>query len=362
MDTKRLATRTALACAVMAVFLSACSGSSGPSAGVPQIQQGTSGQQQRLSPRQRILASEKMMSPPKQSGSSNCILIDSVYRYSDFQTLGYTAAAVSGGDHLNINATGCDYGIYLYPGAPNLNVDHAKVKGAFRAGIFAEDVTGVTIDHTVVNGTSFGTADANSSSSASGKQRSFSGGGIEFRGASGTVSDTRISNVQTFGMNILYSNACFVSIPPKTCMVSNVTADHVVIDNSTTMADGFDILGAFYPTPFSTAVITHSKVIGANLSTLSKTSEIDNVGAQTGVASIDGNVTLNDVTTHNMQVGFDLYCSNSNVNSLTDLENNHDKVLTGTTVALPQTPLPASQTLNVFTVQQMDGAFGAGYC
>jgi hypothetical protein len=350
----RLTTRVTLLFAATSLLLSGCSGSSGGS-GPPSMQQNAANihnanaASQQLSPHRRIHAAEVAAKPG--SGGSQCIPIDSVYPNSDFHGLGFTAGAVSGGDHLNVDATGCNYGIYLYPGAPNLHVDHAIVKGAFRVTIFAEDVTGVTIDHTVVNGTSAGTADPNS----------FSDGGIAFRGASGTVTNTQVFNITGFGMNIVANNGCFEpALAP--CMLSNVTADHVLIDNSATTGDGFDVEGAFYPTPFSTAVITHSTVIGGNLSTLPHESEIDNDGAQTGVASIDGDLTLKDDKVINAQVGFDVYCSNSNVNSFADLKNNDDKVVTGTTVALPQTPLPANQTLNVFDVQQMDGAFGAGYC
>ena len=355
MATKRLATRTALACAVTALFFSGCSGASGPISGVPQVQQATSSAEQRLSPRERAARAEKSASKTQGSGGSSCIAIDSVNPKSDFHTLGYTAGAVSGGDHLKIDATGCDFGIYLYPGAPDLDVDHAKVKGAFRAGIFVESVTGVSIEHTVVNGNSSGSDDGTADPS------SFSSEGIAFHGASGTVNNTRIFNTQLSGMNIMANNGCFVLVKTP-CMLSNVTVDHVTIDNSASTGDGVDILGTFYPT-FSTAVITHSKVIGGNLSALPGVSEVDIAGApQTGVASFDGNVTLNDVTARNMQIGFGIYCSNSNVNSLADLKNNHDKVVTGTTVALPQTPLPTNQTLNAFTVQQLDSAFGAGFC
>lgn len=348
MVTKRFVMQTALLCVSTALILSACSGSSGTSPSVPMVQQPGASAQRAISPRQRERTQEDA-AVPGSSSNSNCILIDTVYPKSDFAGRGFTAAAVSGGDHLNIDATGCTYGIYLFPGAKDLNIDHAVVRHASRIQIFAEAVPGVTIDHTIVNGTSPGTADPTS----------FSLGGIAFRGAGGTVRHTRIFNAESLGMNIVANSGCFV--PAATpCLQSNVTVAQTVIDNSKSTGDGFDVIGGPLP-QVTVASISHSTVIGPNTATLAGRSEVDIYGAQVGYALFDASVQADFDSAVNDQIGFDAYCS-TGISSLTDLANLHDRISTGTTVTLPQTPLPENQVLNVFSADQLDAVFGPGSC
>jgi hypothetical protein len=350
MITRRFTIETVLICTATSFVFCACSNSSTTSLPISQMQQ-TRSTLQLLSPQRRMAARERAEAK-NYSGNSNCILIDTVFPNSDFHGLGFTAAAVSGGDHLHISATGCTYGIYLYPGAPNLHIDHAIVTGAYRVPIFAEDVSGVTIDHTVVNGTSAGKADLNT----------IPIGGIAFRGAGGTVTNTVIYNASVFGMNVVANDACEPSKrPPFVCLQSHVTVDHVIIDNSATTGDGFDIAGGPYP-QLSSATISHSTVIGPNSSTIAGDSEVDNYGAQVGFASFDGNLNVDFDSAIHDQIGFDVICSTSNVANLAALAKQHDSVSVGVPVSLPQSPIPENQVLNVISVQQEDAAFGAGYC
>jgi len=276
------------------------------------------------------------------SSRTSCTSIDTLNPNSDFAGLGFTTAAYNGGDNLNVNATGCTYGIYLYPGATNLHISHASVDGASRFEIFAEGVSGVSIDHTVVNG-------------AGGS----SGGGIAFRGASGTLSNASIYNTKGVGINILANNACFAGI--GTCVEPNVTVRYTTIDNSRTTGDGIDVIGCCLP-QVATASLSNTSVTGANLATPPGRSEVDLYGAQTGFASFDANVSATYDQSIDNQVGFDAYCSTGFTNS-SDLNRiQHDKVSFQTSVPLTGGPLAENQVLNAFSSAQLDAAFGPGAC
>jgi hypothetical protein len=334
MVTRQLAIQTVLVCTASGLIFSACSNSSGTSPGVLQMQQTT----QWVSPHKRMAAQERASA--HSNPNANCILIDSVYPKSDFHGLGFTAAAVSGGDHLNIDATGCTYGIYLYPGAPDLNIDHAIVKNAYRVQIFAEDVSGVTINNTL--------ARASSPSLA----------GIAFRGAGGTVDHTAIFNTSVTGMNIVANDGCFEpALTP--CMQSNVRVDYTLIDNSKSTGDGFDVIGGPLPQR-SVGSISHSIVKGPNTAALPG-SEVDLYGAQVAYAYFDATLTADFDSAINNQIGFDVYCSHG-ISSTADLAKDHDIVTFATKVTLPTTPLPENQVLNKFSASQLDAIFGPGAC
>ena len=325
------------AIAIFAFALSACGGTNLTSSGGGVTPSKVS--QQWVSPHKRMAAQERSLA--HRNPNAKCILIDSVYPKSDFHGLGFTAAAVSGGDHLNIDATGCTYGIYLYPGAPDLNIDHAIVKNAYRVQIFAEDVSGVTIDHT--------RASASSPSL----------GGIAFRGAGGTVDHTAIFNNSVFGMNIVANDGCFEpALAP--CMQSNVTVAYTLIDNSKSTGDGFDVVGGPLPQT-SVGSISHSTVKGPNTAVLPGFSEVDLYGAQVGYAYFDATLKADFDSAKNNQIGFDVYCS-TGISSTADLAKDHDRVTFATKVSLPTTPLPENQVLNVFSASQLDAIFGPGAC
>lgn len=325
------------AIALFAFALSACGGTNSTSSGGGVTPSKVS--LQWVSPHKRVDAERR--SPAHAKPNTNCILIDSVYPYSDFHGLGFTAAAVSGGDHLNIDATGCTYGIYLYPGAPDLNINHAIVKNADRVQIFAEDVSGVTIDNTQ--------ATASSPSL----------GGIAFRGAGGTVDHTAISNNSVFGMNVVANDGCFESALAP-CMQSNVTVDYTLIDNSKSTGDGFDVVGGPLPQT-SVASISHSTVKGPNTAVLPGLSEVDLYGAQVAYGNFDATLTADFDSAINNQIGFDVYCS-TGISSTGDLAKDHDIVTFAKKVSLPTSPLPENQVLNVFTASQLDAIFGPGSC
>ncbi len=324
------------AIAIFASALSACGGTNSTSSGGGVTPSKVS--QQWVSPHKRMDAQERSLAHI--NPNANCILIDSVYPKSDFHGLGFTAAAVSGGDHLSIDATGCTFGIYLYPGAPDLSIDHAIVKNADRVQILAEDVSGVTIDNTL--------AYASSPSLA----------GIAFRGAGGTVDRTAISNTSVTGMNIVANDGCFEPALAQ-CMQSNVTVDNALIDNSKSTGDGFDVIGGPLPKT-SVASISHSTVIGPNTAVLPG-SEVDLYGAQVAYAYFDATLTADFDSAINNQIGFDVYCS-TGISSTADLAKDHDIITFATKVTLPTTPLPENQVLNVFSASQLDAIFGPGAC
>ena len=59
----------------------------------------------------------------------------------------------------HINATSCDIGIYIGPGARHVRVDHVRVTGANFQGIFAEKTSHVVIEDSVVAHNGFHTTD-----------------------------------------------------------------------------------------------------------------------------------------------------------------------------------------------------------
>lgn len=283
--------------------------------------------------------------------SGSCILIDTVNPNSDFAGLGFTAKSVNGGDNLNVDATGCTYGIYLGPGSTNLHVSNAKVNNASRVQIFAEDVSGVAIDNTVVNGTAFGRSPVNDG-------RHCSLGGIAFRGASGTLDNSRVYSPLGFGVNIVGNNACYTGV--GTCYEPDVSVDHTTVDVSQGTGDGFDVIGGLLP-KLATISITHSTVIGPNTSTLAGASEIDPYGAQVGFGFQSATITAQYDTAINNQIGFESFCS-TGLSSLAELEASHDRVSYQTAVSLPTSLFVENQVLTAYSAAQLIAMFGPGLC
>ena len=58
----------------------------------------------------------------------------------------------NGGSNGTLDATGCDLGIYVAPGANNVTITGITVTGANDHGIMAEQVSGLTIQNSTVNG------------------------------------------------------------------------------------------------------------------------------------------------------------------------------------------------------------------
>ena len=52
----------------------------------------------------------------------------------------------------NINASGCDVGIYVGPGINNVTIENTSVTNANDHGIFAEDASGLVVEHSNVSG------------------------------------------------------------------------------------------------------------------------------------------------------------------------------------------------------------------
>ncbi|MDN5797135.1 MAG: right-handed parallel beta-helix repeat-containing protein [Intrasporangium sp.] len=72
---------------------------------------------------------------------------------------GFTAAVVAtSGQRIvgrRVNATGCDVGIYVGPGAKHVRISRVRVTGAKDAGILVQDTSHVTITRSVVTGNGF---------------------------------------------------------------------------------------------------------------------------------------------------------------------------------------------------------------
>ncbi|HET6894776.1 MAG TPA: hypothetical protein VFH72_05270 [Candidatus Baltobacteraceae bacterium] len=282
---------------------------------------------------------------------SSCTPIDTVNPNSDFAGRGFTAASFNGGDHLNIDASGCTYGIYLSPGSTDLHIDHAKVNNASRVQIFAEQVSGVMIDDTVVDGTAFGRSPVKDG-------RTSALGGIAFRGASGTVNNSRVYSTLGFGINIVANNACYLG--GGSCLEPSVTVSHTLVDVSKGTSDGIDVIGG--PLPLvANASILHSTVIGPNSSTLFGAGEIDIYGAQVGFGFEDARVDAQYDAAINNEIAFESYCS-TGLTSLAQLQASHDRVSYTTAVTLPASPLLENQVLTSYDSAQIDAIFGPGAC
>lgn len=68
---------------------------------------------------------------------------------------GFTAAVVAQAGQTitsSVVATGCGVGIYVPPGATGVTINGATVSGADDHGILAEDTSGLTVEHSTIEG------------------------------------------------------------------------------------------------------------------------------------------------------------------------------------------------------------------
>jgi hypothetical protein len=123
-------------------------------------------------------------------------------------------------DHANVDASGCDIGIYLGPASNGQSIDHTSVTDANQYGIFADQAQNVTIDHTQVSkiGNHAGGAFA-----PNGVQ---TGIGLYFRGASGSVDHTDLFLYQKNGtaFNCLFDAVTGACVKPSSVSMSHSTA------------------------------------------------------------------------------------------------------------------------------------------
>jgi hypothetical protein len=134
-----------------------------------------------------------------------------------------TAAAVPTGkvDHANINASGCDVGIYLGPSSNGQSIDHTTVTDANQYGIFADQAQNVAIDHTQVS--RIGNHDGSGAFAPNGVQ---TGVGLYFRGASGSVDHTDLFQYQKNGtaFNCLFDAVSGACLKPSSVSMMHSTA------------------------------------------------------------------------------------------------------------------------------------------
>jgi hypothetical protein len=211
-------------------------------------------------------------------------------------------------DRLNLDATGCDYGIYLGPKSKHASIRNARIHGGGRAQIVAEGSEDLRIRDTATDGGSFSgiefTYGASGSVERSFVTNAFVGIIYDF-GSTGLVGETLVTNTSFLGIDITAN--------------SNVTVEDTRIDNSMNVGGGVAVqLGA-------TGVLRNVTAIGAG---------VPNIGPQAGFFFGYNNphVTTSHLTAIHNQYGFISYCV-TGINSAADLTNAHDVALTST--ALP---------------------------
>ncbi len=158
--------------------------------------------------------------------AASCTPIVTVNPATQFPTR--TAKSFSPGRFINLDATGCDYGIYLGPRVHHARIADSRVRGASRVEIIAEGADDVEIIDSAIDG---------------------SGGlkGIEFDyGATGSIDRTFVTNTGT-GINLVYgatghvgltliTNTSFIGIN----VLDNATAviEDVLVDNQMNVGSG----------------------------------------------------------------------------------------------------------------------------
>ncbi len=96
--------------------------------------------------------------------------------------------------HADVNASGCDIGIYLGPASNGQTIDLVTVHDANQYGVYADQAQNVTIDHTSV--WAMGNHDGSGHLAPDGVQ---TGIGLYFSGASGSVDHTALFLYQKNG-------------------------------------------------------------------------------------------------------------------------------------------------------------------
>ena len=212
-----------------------------------------------------------------------------------------------GRGRLNLDATGCDYGIYLGPKSKHARIRNARIHGAGRAQIVAEGSDDLQITDTATDGGSFASIEFTYGASGS-VERSFVTNafvGIIYNFSSrGLVGETLVTNTSFLGIDITAN--------------SNVTVEDTRIDNSMNVGGGVAVqLGA-------NGVLRNVTAIGAG---------VPNIGIQAGFffGYLNPHVSTSHLTAINNQYGFISYCI-AGINSVADLTNAHD-VAQNSTVA-----------------------------
>lgn len=211
-----------------------------------------------------------------------------------------------GRGRLNLDGTGCDYGIYLGPKSKHARIRNARVHGAGRAQIVAEGTEDLRITETATDGGVLAGIEFIYGASGS-VERSFITNafvGILYNfGSRGLVGETLITNTSFLGVDVTES--------------SNVTVEDTRIDNSMNVGGGVAVqLGA-------TGALRNVTAIGAGLPTA--------FGSQAGFffGYHNPHVTTSHLTSIHNQYGFISYCI-SGINSAADLTNAHDVALNST--------------------------------
>jgi hypothetical protein len=197
-----------------------------------------------------------------------------------------TAKSFSPGRFINLDATGCDYGIYLGPSVHHARISFSRVHGAGRVEIIAEGANDVQISDSAIDG-SGGLKGIEFDYGATGSiVRSFvtnTGTGINIiYGATGYVGQTLITNTSFLGINVLDNSTGLI--------------EDVLVDNQMNVGSGVAVqLG-------STGTIRRTTAIGAGQPTA--------VGPQYGFffGYNQPQVTITDSTAIHNEYGFGSYC------------------------------------------------------
>ena len=122
--------------------------------------------------------------------------------------------------HANINASGCDIGVYLAPSSNGQVIDQTSIHDPNQMGVFADQAQNVTIDHSQVF--KIGNHDGTGAFAPNGVQ---TGVGLYFRGATGSVDHTDIYQYQKNGtaFNCLFSEAG-ACVKPSSVSMQHSTA------------------------------------------------------------------------------------------------------------------------------------------
>jgi hypothetical protein len=235
-----------------------------------------------------------------------------------------TAKRFTGGENLNLDASPCDYGIYLGPASHHARIEESRIHGGNRIGIIAEGADDVSIRETAINGGPIAGVEflynATGSVENSFLTNSQNGVIIEF-GARGLVGETYITNMSFLGINVLEN--------------ATATVEDVSIDNSMNVGSGVAVQLS------STGKVRRTTAIGAGKPTIG--------GPQFGFffGYRNPHVEITDSRAIHNQYGFGAYCTTSipSVDELTDEHNravdstikNYD-VVTDPTLCAPPPP------------------------
>jgi Right handed beta helix region len=264
--------RCALAAAACSI-VAACAGGGSSSRAIPSA--GTPTEQSAA----RSAAAVAVASPTP----APCTPIVTVNPATAFPTR--TARSFSGGSHLNLDATGCDYGIYLGPASHHVRIADSKVHGSNRISIIAEGADDVQIQTTATDGGAIAGIElingATGSIALSSVTNTQSGIIVE-NGARGTIADSLVSNTSFIGINILGT--------------STGTVSNTIVDNAKNVGSGVAVQTG------STGTIRNVAVFGQGLPTA--------LGPQFGFFFAYGNpnVTVRDTLSVHNQTGYGVWC------------------------------------------------------